>query len=637
MSSKVNSLCNLNDDCLISIFRHLPLKDLNSVRSTCHQLLNIVYGIYRYHSKLKNINIPRMMQRLSNVDSLEHRIKCLKEYLQQFGHLIEHIDFDNNETNLPLAVIKEMCSDISMFSSDKLKSLKIYRVNFDDELLVNMRGIFNNLTKLDISDYWTEVVPVCSNLDTLIINGYHSEHPFNLNSICPKLKTFQFKTVLDHQQVLHYFNALLQVSHSSLALNKFIECQTSLVSLKLTLFGMTGINTESIANFKNLQELVLTCPKDERIAWKTSYEPLYNLRKLREICIDYKVSEFLLNSKSLETLQQLTISSCKINSALIHGLSRFRNLHYLSIHIDEYREMSDDVWKQLRKLNAITELYIDFEYIAEAVSKFMNNLVLTNLNMKTLTLSAGILTLEWFISLTKLESLESLNLTSLVLSEDGIGIFPRNIDELHPVDQIDWKSFKRFNKLKKLVLYEVGLFPLSDHRYLSQFFKELGSHSTLEQLSLSDFAAHDDIFQTTGNCPKLEKVEFNTIYLLNKSHLKMIENLKQMKQFAVNFITSSRRYRNMLDPKDPDNNLTNQSVVDLVEKWPLLESLIWKEKSGVNDERGNFNEMVFINIEFYDKLVDVVRNRNENRSLIVKFCPNIITVPYYAQKFVQIR
>lgn len=147
-------LCVLNDDCLISILRYLSLKDLNSVGLSCHRTHDVVLSeSYRHHSKLKSIDITRLIQRLSDVGNLKHRINYLNGYLQRFGHLIEHIHLDNNRINLSLEFIKSISLFIRMFSTERFVSLKINNLNFDNEFIVNMRNVFKHLTKLEINGF----------------------------------------------------------------------------------------------------------------------------------------------------------------------------------------------------------------------------------------------------------------------------------------------------------------------------------------------------------------------------------------------------------------------------------------------------------------------------------------------------
>lgn len=99
-----------------------------------------------------------------------------------------------------------------------------------------------------------------------------------------------------------------------------------------------------------------------------------------------------------------------------------------------------------------------------------------------------------FVGLTKLESLETLNLSTSFISTNGFVV--DEVLNVSSFDQIDWQSFKRLNKIKKLMFS-------GDYRHcLLRFLNESGSHATLKQLEIKGFTARDELFQAMGKKAK---------------------------------------------------------------------------------------------------------------------------------------
>lgn len=84
-----SELMDLNDDCLIQLFRYLPLKYLRAIGATLNGI--VVHNVYRFHSSLTNFNVAAWAYRYINneiKDDPEYIVKCINDYLKRFGHII---------------------------------------------------------------------------------------------------------------------------------------------------------------------------------------------------------------------------------------------------------------------------------------------------------------------------------------------------------------------------------------------------------------------------------------------------------------------------------------------------------------------------------------------------------------------
>lgn len=212
-------LMDLNDDCLLHLLRFLPLTDLNSIGLTCHRLRALVDMTYIHRRQMKCFNVTKMTERYSTNRNFNHSMEHINGYLNKFGKIIVHIDFENEFGN-----VNKIFASIVMFCSDELKSLKLYNTGLKSETILNFRKIFSNLTKLELTKQpdLTKILPICSNLNTLSIEVI-GNYPLILNFKFPMLKIFQFdmSAIGLIQSIYWHQSTLLQ--QQMLSLRKFIE------------------------------------------------------------------------------------------------------------------------------------------------------------------------------------------------------------------------------------------------------------------------------------------------------------------------------------------------------------------------------------------------------------------------------
>lgn len=186
-------LMGLNDDCLLHLFRFLPLTDLNSIGLNCHRLRALVDMTCIHHRQNKCFDVTKIAERYLNYRNFNHSMKHINGYLNKFGKIIEHVDFENEFINVPSDIVNEIFAFIVMFCSDALKSLKLSNTGLNSKSILKFRKIFGDLTKLELRNQQklTRILPICSNLNTLSIQ-VTANYPIILNYKFPMLKIFQF-------------------------------------------------------------------------------------------------------------------------------------------------------------------------------------------------------------------------------------------------------------------------------------------------------------------------------------------------------------------------------------------------------------------------------------------------------------
>lgn len=612
-SEKIEFL-DLNDDCLMFIFRYLPLRDLNSIGLLNHRFHHIANSTYKYHRTFKHLDVTKMAERYAsgtNRDGIDHHsIENIKGYLQRFGNLLEQVDFDNEIIHAPCNLVNEIFSFIVIFCSDSFKLLKMYNVQMNLELVPNIQGIFSRLTKLDINcgSNWTQILPMCTNLDTLLLKCTPEEYPLNLNYEFPKLKIFQFEY---YWFPFHRHNDVIRPEklHSLL---HFIEFHSKLVELSLTFPYIPVLDLDVIGRLTDLKEFtliikhpVLRVPKHDPPF--LNFDALRNLTNLKKVEI-YHVKgfvNFLQNSESVETLEHLAICVTSIDEPFINGLSRFRNLRHLSIETycfnEDVHPISDLIFQQLRNINSITTLSLTNITDRSLFTRFMHFLILNNLTLTELTLKSCYFDAQTILDLSELQNLQRLCWHYFQ--------FPST------AWNTGWQKLKRLNQIKYL---EVYLSPAHQCSILSNFFNYLGCRDTLQHLNCLIDLAKDEIFQSIRNFQNLEKIELFYSKDLQYSHPQMIGSLRHLKELSI------YKYRST-------ENRLRLSIIEFVKRYPTLEVFTWTES--YNESHNPFD------VKLYDQLVDIVKNRSDNRKLIVKSHPFFSEIPHYSndKQFVEIR
>lgn len=637
------NVSDLNDHCLMLILLQLPLRDLNSIGLTCHRFHDIVGTVYKYHKNFKTFDPTRMAKRYYRGDSFAHSVQQINGYLKAFGKLIEHIEFENPEIDrntLATEFVNAVFSLIATFCADKFKSLKVPNIELSSESVAKSQRIFSNLTKIEIDRRnWARALPLCSNLETLIMRANLFNLPWNFNHQFPKLKTLEIElTGLSDFRYKH-----------PPPLEPFIDRHPNLTRFSLHWTNISKIfNLAAIARLKYLEELILV----DRIihySWEDydnpgspqDYKPLESLTKLRVLNISFytrdSFSQFLHNSAAVNTLEHLTIRNCVINQQFVDGLSRFRNLKHLSIdaidalpHANETAAW-DVKWHRLRNLDSINELHFFWIMDPTTIYNMLENLVSNDLAINTLTLQYCYFDAKVFSNVLKFHNLQYLYLnlqgeTSLIDTQFYQAI----------TDTVDWPSLKQLNQIK-VFSFRMGIPKLQykPNLFLKNFLNNLGSRDTLQELSIYSAVVNGEIFQAIRNFPNLERIKFNGIKELEASHLTLIDNFKSITEFYINFfdvndsVSWSERATEMAriypthEPYPWD-----QCLIDLVHRSPTLASLTFIHWDYIRVDR----ETPF-KVEFYDELVDIVKNRIDSRKLVICVSPQIAPIPHYLNDF----
>lgn len=633
LSAEERALIDINENLVIDILRRLPLWDLIAVGSTCHQFRDIaVNTVYRNHSSsFEHISIAEMTNRYMEVPlkkkksklppNLLNGSKFIKRYVQRFGHLIQHIDFDNSiftPDNLTFSNEIFTCIIANYLRQDnRLKSLNISNFNIDLETLSNGSSMFVNLNKLKVAfnSNWPEILPLCPNLEELCLGWDYARHATLLgaNFTFQKLRTLTInvenwnKLMDERLQIVD----LTQVAKAQLSLhtnlNRFFINNPGLMSLSLKLPDYFVVAL--VGQLEYLEELHLEIKRMPHSS--LNLQPLFDLTRLRKMelrLFHYSTvaAQFLQQSASAETLEHLSLEEWDIDEAFINGLRRFHNLRHLELtgalaepinaSLDIESVIPEAIWQKLQQLNHLIELHLHkIDY--GIVKGFLSHLTGAHHSLQICSIlsHSGEIDDEFVTALAHFEHLQTFELCMFINDENGT---------------VNWQPFQRLAQLKELTITP----PDESHIAgitLRHLFDNLGSRDTLEKLKIQFGADEDGCVMSIVNFVNLKELELSDIEYLSSDCLSRIGNLGQIKKISV---TEATNYDSD-DELDYDAAVfSNRYIVDLVHGWPSLESFYFCVHG--------YKKVCENESDLCDELTSVLKSRN-------KYCQPDIHIKSY--------
>lgn len=163
---------DLNGDCLIAIFRWLPLLDLTSISETCTLFKAIAADVFTSNRTVVKIEAS-IFERVQYID------ECLR-ILKNFGRLATDVTVQNpdqysNDDNKDRRLLEPLidCYD------GNLKSLKLTGFGIDNQLVARFQPICKNLNSLELLDCslapstYAALLFDCKNLVKLSVSGFN--------------------------------------------------------------------------------------------------------------------------------------------------------------------------------------------------------------------------------------------------------------------------------------------------------------------------------------------------------------------------------------------------------------------------------------------------------------------------------
>lgn len=581
-------LLDLNEDCLIQLFRYLPVKSLNATSATCRRFYGIVVknNLHKYYSNVTYLNIAPMAKRYKNKvngdDANQKYIaNCFQQYFKRFGHIIKAIAYDGVVLK---GVENRIFTFIANYCSDDLKTLKIRKASLFSETISNNRYMFGMLTTLEMDNYlnFSEVLPFCANLEELCLNMTRDQTLSEFAYEFKKLKAF---TLHQHN------NDTATAARLTEMLNLFFLKNLHLTSLSLSL-SSTSLGPLNIGQLINLKELSLACSAQ----WNT--QSIWNLSKLEKATLRYwsdeNFAQFLRESlrESVETLNDLECSDYFFNDEFIEDLSHFQHLRHLTLREPRYSEnISDNVIVQLHQLNKLISL--SMENIPRAAgTKLISNLTGSHNTLQNLSWTGRfgdvfVANMALFVNLQTLE---------LVKDDDDIHDPNNNYQDI-----VNWQPLQSLIQLKELTIENIEM--NSSDGMERHLINNINSSNTLEMLKIGKADIDDGCIQAIGRFVNMKELLFET-KSLTPTNMNILGQLSQVRKFTV-FVHNS-------------NKICSKSIMDLVANWKSLKHFEWFGGSVIDFDTEIIRDA---------KLTDILKTRNNFDQLAIKVCTHVVGAP----------
>lgn len=349
ITSKKFEFLDLNDDCMIGVFRKLSLNDLCTISCTCKRLQQLAY----YHFQHEN---PDEWMHIS-----EDRKRCEK-YQKYFGKYIQNvsISFGHYEAGPLFRFINTVCST-------DMKRLKIS--------VCARKTVCLNSTHGEI------IKEQLKNLEILQIQGNHQYHRFDLHESllkhCVKLRDLYIDSVSDDDAnwMHHGYPSLQSLTFLAYPVNKdhikkFDRFAKEFFTLNPQLNDITcmeGSVKTILLSAKDIKRLSIKLSSSDVIEYLKDYVKISPIDWLEIRYPWYWCSTSdsinLLNSLvDLNSVQPVHSLELKINST--DGVSKLlalKHLRQITLKFTPTVQM-DVIWRQLAKeLCNLQEVYLQAE------------------------------------------------------------------------------------------------------------------------------------------------------------------------------------------------------------------------------------------------------------------------------------
>lgn len=267
---------DLSDDCLLEIFKNLPIHDLLAVRITHRRFILLADYLFTMNFRTFDFTDDVLIPKLLTVDRTQLNKLLLRDaevLLRHVGRFIRTLTINCDSFN-PSITQCSLLSLINKYCKRTLKDLRIFKFTLEDKTIDRYSDLFTSLDKFTLhechTDDWTlgKCLNFCESLKELRIVRVTGVLGFFLLRVSSDLECFMLKSMTSFEQ--KYISALFQNNASSLRTVKIIDCHLHgrglyqsmprfLLGLETLYIQASGLITEDQSNgllkLENLQHL----------------------------------------------------------------------------------------------------------------------------------------------------------------------------------------------------------------------------------------------------------------------------------------------------------------------------------------------------------------------------------------------
>lgn len=562
-NSSGTEFMDMNDYCLLRIFKSLQPHGLNVIASTCIRL----QGLARASFKSNDANKPIDLTMMAKIHLPQPQM-YIENFLRNFGDLIKHIDWNMDPLLIEwhsemFNLLKTYCGDGSL---EKLRlngsTLNASEIKDATELFCNLKAIH-----LNRSQNGNQMIAMSTNFVEIVV------HPTSLQSITAILGR---SCCFPHLEKLSLSTKCVDGNNE---IDSFLEQHPRLKYLKLKFDrrerDTNSFNLAALRHCKQLEYIELDgygfkfigMPMGTKIDLAT-----LKYLKITDTSGGERVEQFLNEAAASPSLERLAISMAYLVKSNVLKAARantFRSLQKLVIFDDDGSINAAHLidLTNLQNLIKFDLLHLRSEYLP-----YLKHLGSTD-TLTELTLIYGSIDVAAIEGMCRFVNLRILRLIDMELSKNVDAIF-----------DVHWAMLKRIDKLTTFECIP-SLFP-SCSQFLTKFLQNLGSIKSLECFTLDHFDSIDRNFgRALKRFPNLRILKMQVRQSASQVNiwLNIINLLKELEQLKL-FCSC----------------ITYEHLIDLIKKLPRLRII-----KGMGD----------INLAQYNELIEVSRRQNRKLSI----------------------
>lgn len=347
---KINSLLDLDDNCLHEILCLLSIEDLARMACSCTRMQSVARGVFRLKHKSQPVNLYEFATNnpyawdtsINFIDNQFHNGRLLRH----FGHMITDLSFTfTTEQTESFNFVIKYCSGGALeqlIVAGRTQNFRIDKAGDPTELFGSVNEL--KLYGCNHKAFDGKHLSKCHRLERLTLHKTEAGK-FLLNHF-PNIKSFAMQRVCDEDR-----------RKTVQRINSFIKRHKQLTELELN--SPDYCSLVLVGKLQHLERLSINGGLfsfgDEHIM------PLATLTKLKSLklyCGDEQMGRFLNSLKSTESLEELDLIYCyfRYENELMSAIGKFQRLEVLKFNGGcwlQDNHLSNLNLRRLRKLSVL--------------------------------------------------------------------------------------------------------------------------------------------------------------------------------------------------------------------------------------------------------------------------------------------
>lgn len=516
------SLMDLNNECLRSIACHLPSNELSAMASTCQRWRTIARTVFQEQKRVFRPGTETPVHQMGQVNQFQL-------YLQNFGDLIEVIDFDHTNTHTQavpeeaildrektaLLLIEHHCTALRTFQLRHLQTASLSSPRSID-LLGRVKDLTLDSLVGDISnvELWR-----FREMTALQIR----DAPGTNDAASARPATHQNRVELCHHIV------------RSLALRAF-DGGAQLTKLHLHICDAT-VNLLHLNRLSTLKKLYLMIGQAtlDAAEVRTNHRPLAHVQKFVLTTFNGETNGKIIPpflKRSVNSLVTLNLHRCLIDWNFLEHLRTYQHLNKLKLDV-----RLEPTLPYMNLLGFLPQLQSPKLQVESQYLNYYRYQDEQEAPHESLTFHCTHMIDQLAVKLLPYQNLVHLNMNITC-----------------PNGKIPVQSLKHLRHLRKLIWRN------DINQFYSPIIQQLGATDTLQQLVLTNCLHETALFVAIAQFRQLKEIVLNNIINIDNDDLIRLHELRKLERLVVHI-------------SDDRIKLSWEELIELIERLPRLQRI----------------------------------------------------------------